>query len=128
MNRARFVFAATLAGASLVGVSVFAQTPPQAPEMKSVLAGKKFSDTQPFGKAVVRTALFDDSSTFVLLNVMTLASQQIASVPVGDGGENPGTLTTVCSSRLYCVSRMSSHAPLARKLLSNSLVTLFWAL
>jgi len=43
MNRARLVFAATLAGASLVGVSVFAQTPPQAPEMKSVLAGKKFT-------------------------------------------------------------------------------------
>jgi hypothetical protein len=48
MNRARFVLAATLAGSSLVGVSVFAQTPPpaqtpQAPEMKSVLAGKKFT-------------------------------------------------------------------------------------
>ena len=48
MNRARFVLAATLAGSSLVGVSVFAQTPPPAqtppaPEMKSVLAGKKFT-------------------------------------------------------------------------------------
>jgi hypothetical protein len=48
MNRARLVLAATLAGSSLVGVSVFAQTPPpaqtpQAPEMKSVLAGKKFT-------------------------------------------------------------------------------------
>ena len=45
MNRARFVLAATLAGSSLVGVSAFAQTtpPPQAPEMKSVLAGKKFT-------------------------------------------------------------------------------------
>jgi len=42
MNRARFVLAATLAGSGLVGVSVFAQTP-QAPEMKSVLAGKKFT-------------------------------------------------------------------------------------
>jgi len=42
MNRARFVVAATLAGASLIGVSAFAQTP-QAPEMKSVLAGKKFT-------------------------------------------------------------------------------------
>jgi len=42
MNRARFVLAATLAGSSLVGVSVLAQTP-QAPEMKSVLAGKKFT-------------------------------------------------------------------------------------
>jgi len=47
MNRARFVLAATLAGSSLLGVSVFAQTPPAqtppAPEMKSVLAGKKFT-------------------------------------------------------------------------------------
>jgi hypothetical protein len=44
MNRARFVLAATLAGSSLVGVSVFAQTQtPPAPEMKSVLAGKKFT-------------------------------------------------------------------------------------
>jgi hypothetical protein len=42
MNRARFVVAATLAGASLVGVSALAQTA-QAPEMKSVLAGKKFT-------------------------------------------------------------------------------------
>jgi hypothetical protein len=42
MNRARVVVAATLAGASLVGVSAFAQTA-QAPEMKSVLAGKKFT-------------------------------------------------------------------------------------
>src|SRR5215510_3179312 len=44
MNRARFVLAATLAGTSLVGVCVLAQTPtPPAPEMKSVLAGKKFT-------------------------------------------------------------------------------------
>jgi hypothetical protein len=42
MNRARFVVAATLAGASFVGVSALAQTA-QAPEMKSVLAGKKFT-------------------------------------------------------------------------------------
>src|SRR5262245_33406743 len=42
MNRARFVAAATLAGASLLGASTFAQTT-QAPEMKSVLAGKKFT-------------------------------------------------------------------------------------
>lgn len=41
MNRARFVAGATLVGASLIGASVFAQNPP-APEMKSVLAGKKF--------------------------------------------------------------------------------------
>jgi hypothetical protein len=45
MNRARSVLAATLAGSSLVGVSLFAQQtpPPPAPEMKSVLAGKKFT-------------------------------------------------------------------------------------
>jgi hypothetical protein len=42
MNRARFVVAATLAGASLLGVSLPAQTA-QAPEMKSVLAGRKFT-------------------------------------------------------------------------------------
>ena len=42
MNRARFVVAATIAGASLLGASLLAQTP-QAPEMKSVLAGKKFT-------------------------------------------------------------------------------------
>ncbi|HEV8345055.1 MAG TPA: FxLYD domain-containing protein [Vicinamibacterales bacterium] len=42
MTRARFVLAATLAGSSLAGVSVLAQNPP-APEMKSVLAGKKFT-------------------------------------------------------------------------------------
>jgi hypothetical protein len=41
MIRARSIVAATLAGASLLGVSVLAQTA-QAPEMKSVLAGKKF--------------------------------------------------------------------------------------
>jgi hypothetical protein len=42
MNRARSVAAATLVGAALAGVSVFAQNPP-APEMKSILAGKKFT-------------------------------------------------------------------------------------
>jgi hypothetical protein len=42
MNRARVIVAATLAGASLLGVSLLAQTT-QAPEMKSVLAGKKFT-------------------------------------------------------------------------------------
>jgi hypothetical protein len=42
MNRARFIVAATLAGASLAGGSAFAQAG-QAPEMKSVLAGKKFT-------------------------------------------------------------------------------------
>jgi hypothetical protein len=42
MNRARSVAAATLVGATILGVSVLAQNPP-APEMKSVLAGKKFT-------------------------------------------------------------------------------------
>jgi hypothetical protein len=42
MNRARFLVAATLAGVSLVGASLLAQTA-QAPEMKSVLQGKKFT-------------------------------------------------------------------------------------
>jgi hypothetical protein len=43
MTRARSVVAATLVGASLIGVSVFAQQNPPAPEMKSILAGKKFT-------------------------------------------------------------------------------------
>jgi hypothetical protein len=42
MIRARSIAAATLVGAMFVGVSGFAQNPP-APEMKSVLAGKKFT-------------------------------------------------------------------------------------
>jgi hypothetical protein len=43
MNRARSIAAAaTVVGATLIGVSVFAQNPP-APEMKSILAGKKFT-------------------------------------------------------------------------------------
>jgi len=42
MNRARITFAATLVGASLAAIAVFAQTP-QAPPMTSVLAGKKFT-------------------------------------------------------------------------------------
>jgi hypothetical protein len=42
MIRARSIAAATLVGAMFVGVAVFAQNPP-APEMKSVLAGKKFT-------------------------------------------------------------------------------------
>jgi hypothetical protein len=48
MNRARSAVAATLAGASLLGVCLLAQTQsptqtPKPPEMKSVLAGKKFA-------------------------------------------------------------------------------------
>ena len=48
MKRARSVVAATLAGASLLGVCLLAQTQgqtqtPKPPEMKSVLAGKKFT-------------------------------------------------------------------------------------
>ncbi len=42
MIRARYLLAATVMGASLTGVSVFAQTP-QAPPMTPVLAGKKFT-------------------------------------------------------------------------------------
>jgi hypothetical protein len=47
MNRARFTFAATLVGASVLATAAFAQTPPPSPApMTSVLAGKKF--TPPF--------------------------------------------------------------------------------
>jgi hypothetical protein len=42
MTRARSIFAATL-GATLIGVTAFAQSAPQAPPMTSVLAGKKFT-------------------------------------------------------------------------------------
>ena len=42
MNRARFVFAAAIVGASLVDGSLLAQTP-QAPQLTPVLAGKKFT-------------------------------------------------------------------------------------
>jgi hypothetical protein len=49
MNRARLFVAATLAGASLIGSDILAQTTknpqepaPTAPQFKSVLAGKKF--------------------------------------------------------------------------------------
>jgi hypothetical protein len=41
MNRARFILAAALAGASLAG-PVLAQTPP-APDLKPILAGRKFT-------------------------------------------------------------------------------------
>jgi hypothetical protein len=44
MIRARYAVAATIAGVSFVGATVFAQQPqPTAPPMTSVLAGKKFS-------------------------------------------------------------------------------------
>src|SRR5215469_12918787 len=43
MNRARALFAATVAGAAFVGVTTYAQqTAPQAPPMQSILAGKNF--------------------------------------------------------------------------------------
>ena len=42
MNRARFVLAAALVGAGLIGDSVLAQTP-QAPPLTPVLAGRKFT-------------------------------------------------------------------------------------
>lgn len=47
MNRARIGFAAAVVGATLAGTTVFAQNPPeptpQAPQFKSILAGKKFA-------------------------------------------------------------------------------------
>ena len=41
MNRARFIVAATLVGASFVGVTVLAQIRPTPPPMTSVLAGQE---------------------------------------------------------------------------------------
>ena len=43
MNRARIVLAATFAGACLVAGPALAEQATQAPPMKSVLAGKKFT-------------------------------------------------------------------------------------
>jgi hypothetical protein len=44
MNRARLIFAATVVGAAVVGVTAFAQdTKPQAAPMTPILAGKKFT-------------------------------------------------------------------------------------
>jgi len=98
MNRARFVLAATLAGSSLVGVSAFAQ-PPQAPEMKSVLAGKKF--TPPIkGDAqidYVKTPTRRDGTTLVT----KITVKNTSNAPIGrlriveswydkDGGMIPG--------------------------------------
>src|SRR5262245_4442353 len=82
MNRARFVSAATLAGASLLGVSLFAQNPPaQAPEMKSVLAGKKF--TPPIrGEATidyVKTPTRRDGTT--LVTKITVKNTSNAPIP-----------------------------------------------
>jgi hypothetical protein len=43
MNRARALFAATVAGVAFVGITTYAQSKPQAPPMQSILAGKKFT-------------------------------------------------------------------------------------
>ena len=100
MNRARYVAAATLASASLLGVSVFAQNPPaQAPEMKSVLAGKKF--TPPIkGEATidyVKTPTKREGTT--LITKITVKNTSNAPIPRlriaeswydKDGGMIPG--------------------------------------
>lgn len=100
MNRARFVAAATLASASLLGVSVFAQTStPQAPEMKSVLAGKKF--TPPIkGEATidyVKTPTRRDGTTLVTkITVKNTSNAPIPRLRIAeswydkDGGMIPG--------------------------------------
>jgi hypothetical protein len=43
MIRARYILAATVTSASLIGVSVIAAQTPQAPPMTPILAGKKFT-------------------------------------------------------------------------------------
>jgi hypothetical protein len=43
MIRARYILAATVTSASLIGVSVLAAQAPQAPPMSPILAGKKFT-------------------------------------------------------------------------------------
>src|SRR5436309_7306215 len=80
MKRARFVVAATLAGASLVGVSLLAQTA-QAPEMKSVLQGKKF--TQPIKGAAdvdyVKTPTRREGTT--LITKIVVKNTSTAPIP-----------------------------------------------
>jgi hypothetical protein len=80
MNRARFVVAATLVGASLVAVSAPAQTA-QAPEMKSVLAGKKF--TPPLKGAAdidyVKSPTRRDGTT--LITKLTVKNTSSAPIP-----------------------------------------------
>jgi hypothetical protein len=80
MNRARFVVAATLAGASLVAVSALAQTA-QAPEMKSVLAGRKF--TPPIKGAAdidyVKSPTRRDGTT--LITKLTVKNTSNAPIP-----------------------------------------------
>ena len=58
----------------------------------------RFRSTQPFGKLVGMFNELFDRSTFVLLNVITFASQHSELVIVGGGGENEPR--TDCSSRL----------------------------
>ena len=99
MNRARFIPAATLAGLGLLGVSLFAQTPAAQPEMKSVLAGKKF--TPPIkGEAnvdYVKTPTRREGSTLITKIVVKNASNApIPRLRVAeswydkDGGMIPG--------------------------------------
>ena len=80
MNRARFAVAATLVGASLVAVSALAQTA-QAPEMKSVLAGKKF--TPPLKGAAdidyVKSPTRRDGTT--LITKLTVKNTSSAPIP-----------------------------------------------
>jgi hypothetical protein len=80
MNRARFAVAATLVGASLVAVSALAQTA-QAPEMKSVLAGRKF--TPPLKGAAdidyVKSPTRRDGTT--LITKLTVKNTSSAPIP-----------------------------------------------
>src|SRR5512139_2880255 len=77
----------------------------------TVLPPTMLRPTQPDEKPVEMLVLFFEPKTFVLLNVTTLASQQIESVWVGGGGENEPGFWTVRSSRSYCVTMTSSHEP-----------------
>ena len=76
---------------------------------------------QPSWNVVGRFATLPEFSTFVPLNVITLASQQIEFVGVGGGGENVFGVVVVVSSRSQMFSVTSSHEPaVALKLRWNS--------
>jgi len=111
MIPARFAVAAALAGASFVAAPLFAQdSAPQAPPMKSVLAGKKF--TPPVrGEAtidIIKQPTKRDGQTLVTkIQVKNTSPGPIPRLKVAetwfdkDGNMIPGgeAWSTACSSR-----------------------------
>ena len=95
MKRARYVFAATIAGVSLSGLALAAQTQgqtqapasPKAPEFKQVLAGKKF--TPPIRGAAevdfIKTPTRRDGTTLVTkIQVKNTSAAPIARLTIDE--------------------------------------------